>query len=148
MFFTELDPVKGRGKQLQRFNTDPSGSYEWAVSPDGTRIAVMNPPEAKIHILHLDGKPVEEIMVRNLNLGDALDWAPDSKGIFIDNSTAEGLALTYLDMQGYTHTVWEQKGNPNGIKGQSIWGIPSRDGRHLAINGWAQNSNAWMIEGF
>ena len=63
-------------------------------------------------------------------------------------TTAEGLALTYLDMQGYTHTVWEQKGNPNGIKGQSIWGIPSRDGRHLAINGWAQNSNAWMIEGF
>lgn len=148
IFFTELDPMKGRGKELLRFNTDPSGVYEWAISPDGTRIGLMNPPEAKVHILHLDGKPAEEIVVKNLNLGDAFDWAADNKGFFIDNSTAEGLALTYLDLHGNTHTVWEQKGNPNGSGGESIWGIPSRDGRHLAINGWAENSNVWMIEGF
>ncbi len=148
ILFTELNPMKGRGKELLRFNTDPSGVYEWAISPDGTRIALMTPPEAKIHILHLDGKPAEEIVVKNLNLGDAFDWAADNKGFFIDNSTAEGLALTYIDLHGNTHTVWEQKGNPNASGGESIWGIPSRDGRHLAINGWAENSNVWMIEGF
>jgi hypothetical protein len=121
IIFAALDPVKGRGSELQRFDTDPSGVYEWALSPDGTRIALMNPPEAKVHVLHLDGKPAEEIVVKNLNLGDAFDWSADSKGIFIDNSTAQGLALTYLDLYGNTHTVWEQKGNPNGRGGQSIW---------------------------
>jgi len=148
IIFAELDPAQGRGKELQRFDTDPSGIYQWAVSPEGTRIALMNPPEAKVHILHLDGKPAEEIAVKHLNLGDAFDWSADGKGIFIDTSTAKGLALTYLDLRGNTRTVWEQKGNPNGSGGQSIWGIPSRDGRHLAINGWAENSNVWMIEGF
>ena len=149
IIFTELDEVKGRGKELLRFNTDPSGFYEWGVSPDGTCIAVMNPPEGKIHILHLDGKPpAEEIMVRNLNLGDAFDWAADSRGFLIDNSTAEGLALTYLDLRGNAHTIWEQKGNASARGGQSIWGIPSRDGRHLAINGWTENSNVWILEGF
>ena len=148
IIFTELDPIKGRGKELLRFDTDPSGVYEWALSPNGTRIAVMNPPEGVVHVLHLDGKPAEDIVVKKLNLGDAFDWAADGKGIFIDNSTPEGLALTYLDLQGNTHTVWEQKGNASASGGQSIWGIPSRDGRHLAINGWTENSNVWIIEGF
>src|SRR5262249_21167522 len=60
--FVQLDPVKGRGGELQRFKTDPSGFYEWTLSPDGTRIAMLNPPEGKIHILHLDGKPSEQIV--------------------------------------------------------------------------------------
>jgi len=148
LVLTEIDPLKGRGKELQRFDTDPLGVYQWALSPDGTRIAVMNPREGVVHILRLDGKSTESIVVKKLNLGDAFDWAADSKGIFVDNATPEGLALTYLDLRGNTHTVWEQKGNVNATQGQSIWGIPSRDGRHLAINGWAENSNVWIIEGF
>jgi len=148
LVFTELDPLKGRGKELLRFDTDPSGNYQWALLPDGTRIAVMNPPEGKVHILHLDGRPTVEIAVKNLNLGDAFDWAADGKGQFIDNSTPRGMALTYLDLHGNTQTIWEQPGIVGARGGASIWGIPSREGSHLAINGWTQSSNAWMLEGF
>jgi hypothetical protein len=148
LIFTELDPLKGRGKELLRFDTDPTGIYQWALSPDGTRIAVMNPPEGKVHMLHLEGRPTEEIVVKNLNLGDALDWASDGKGLFIDNSTPRGMALTYLDLRGNTHPIWEQRGIVDPRGGSSIWGIASRDGRHLAIHGWTQNSNVWMLEGF
>jgi len=148
LIFTELDPTKGRGKELLRFDSDPSSIYEWALSPDGTRIAVMNPREGKVHLLHLDGQPAEEIIVKNLNLGDAFDWAADGKGLFIDNSTAQGMALAYLDLHGKTHTVWEQKGVVGPSGRGSVWGIPSRDGRHLAINGVIHNSNVWMLEGF
>ena len=148
LIFTELDPLKGRGKELLRFDTDPTGIYQWALSPDGTRIAVMNPPEGKVHVLHLEGRPTEEIVVKNLNLGDALDWATDGKGLFIDNSTPQGMALTYLDLRGNTHPIWEQRGIVGPRGGSSIWGIASRDGRHLAIHGRTQNSNVWMLEGF
>jgi len=148
LVFTELDPLKGRGKELLRFDTDPSAIYQWALSPDGTRIAVMNPSEGKVHMLHLDGRPAEEIPVKNLNLGDALDWAADGKGLFIDNSIPQGMALTYLDLHGNTHQIWEQRGvvSPRGVS--STWGIASRDGKHVAINGWTQSSNVWMLEGF
>jgi hypothetical protein len=29
-----------------------------------------------------------------------------------------------------------------------MWGIPSPDGRYLAIEGYVTNSNVWMVEGF
>ena len=149
LIFTELDPLKGRGKELLRFGAT-SSSYEWAVSPDGTRIAVMNSLEGKVqvHILHLDGRPEDEIVAKNLTPGDAFDWAADGKGFFVDNSTAHGTALTYLDLHGNTHQIWEQQGLINPSGGLSTWGIASRDGRHIAINGWTQNSNVWLLENF
>jgi len=148
LVFTELDPLKGRGKELLRLETDPSGNYQWALSPDGTRIAVMNPTEGKIRVHHLNGKLADEIVVKNLNLGDALDWAADGRGLFIDNSTRRGVALTYLDLRGKTHAIWEQQGLVDPHGGQSVFGIASRDGRHLAINGWAHSSNVWLLENF
>jgi hypothetical protein len=43
------------------------------------------------------------------------------------------------------------RGTPEccGSKGaDQTWGVPSRDGRYLAILGTASNSNVWMLEGF
>jgi Tol biopolymer transport system component len=148
IIFTAFDPLKGRGKELTQFDTDPVAQYSWALSPDGTRIAVLNPPEERIHILHLDGSAPEEIAVKNLNLGDALDWAADGKGLFIDNTTPQGMALTYLDLHGNTRQIWEQRGILVGRGLQSTWGIASPDGRHLAINGWNISNNVWMLDNF
>jgi eukaryotic-like serine/threonine-protein kinase len=148
LIFTAFDPLKGRGKELRRYDTDPAAQYSWALSPDGTRIVVLNPRDDLIHILYLDGRPPEEIAVKNLNLGDALDWAADGKGLFIDNTTPQGMALTYLDLHGNTHQIWEQK-EILGARGLlSTWGIASPDGRHLAINGSSISSNVWMLENF
>jgi Tol biopolymer transport system component len=148
IIFFELDPLKGRGKEFLRFETDPSGIYQWALSPDSTRMAVMNPKEGKVHVLHLDGRPTEEIVVKNSNLGDAFDYAADNNGFFIDYSTPHGTALAFLDLHGNTHKIWEQPGIVSPTLGLSTWGIQSRDGRHLAINGWTQSSNVWLLENF
>ena len=148
IIFTAFDPLKGRGKELTRYDAAPAADYGWALSPDGTRIAMLNPPEERIHILHLDGRAPEEIAVKNLNLGDALDWAADGKGLFIDNTTPQGMALTYLDLHGNTHQIWEQRGI-RGARGiLATWGIASPDGRHLAINGWSLSNNVWMLDNF
>ncbi len=144
IIFTAFDPLKGRGQELLRYNAEPGAKYGWGLSPDGTRIAVSNAPEGKVHILHLDGRPQEEILVKNLGL--ALDWAADGKGLFINNTTSQGNALAYLDLRGHTHQIWEQTGT-HGL-GWTTWGIPSRDGRHLAINGSVQSSNVWLLENF
>jgi hypothetical protein len=155
LVFTELDPLKGRGNELLRFDTDPSGNYQWALSPDGTRIAVMNPPEGKVHILHLDGRPTVEIAVKNLNLGDAFDWAADGKGLFIDNSTPRGMALTYLDLHGNTHTIWEHQALLARVAArvsggfhlgrEAIWRL--MDGRRAATRGCSKVFEAYNASG-
>ena len=128
IIFTAFDPLKGRGRELKRWDTNPAAQYSWALSPEGTRIAVLNPPEKHIHVLHLDGRAPEEIAVKNLNLGDALDWAADGQGLFIDNVTEHGRALTYSDLHGNTHQMWEQTGIFRVGGALSIWGIASPGG--------------------
>jgi hypothetical protein len=46
-----------------------------------------------------------------------------------------------MDLRGNTKFLWKSNGDQ--------WfcgGVPSPDGRHLAINGWRQSANMWMIE--
>jgi eukaryotic-like serine/threonine-protein kinase len=146
--FTAFDPQKGRTNELTRYATDPAAQYSWALSPDGTRIAILNPPEKRVHIFYLDRRMPDEIAVQNLDLGDALDWAADGKGLFIDNITQRGTELSYLDLHGNTHRIWEQRGIQRAGGILSTWGIASADGRHLAINGMNRSSNVWMLESF
>jgi serine/threonine protein kinase len=148
LVLTALDVMKGRGQELLRYDIDPNGDYAWGVSPDGTRIAIMSPPENKVHIFHLDGHPQEEIGIKNVQVGTALDWAADNKGFFIDHTTSRGMALSYLDLNGNMHTIWEQPGTPENGDLTAMWAIPARDGRHIAINSPFQNSNVWMLENF
>jgi serine/threonine protein kinase/Tol biopolymer transport system component len=148
LVFTALDVMKGRGQELLRYDIDPNGGYCWGVSPDGTRIAIMSPPENKVHILHLDGHPQEEIAIKNVQVGTALDWAADNKGLFIDHTTSRGTTLSYLDLHGNMHTIWEQPGTPENGDITAVWAIPARDGRHVAINASLQNSNVWILENF
>jgi len=59
--------------------------------------------------------------------------------------------LLYVDLKGNAHVLQEHKGSlsPAVMGGFSVpWGVPSPDGRHLAILGWTRNSNVWMMEGF
>ena len=51
-----------------------------------------------------------------------------------------GHALLHVDLEGNTQVLWPQAQN------LEIYGVPSPDGRHLAILGWTLNSNLWIIE--
>jgi Tol biopolymer transport system component len=148
LVFTGFDVMKGRGKELLRYDIDPNGGYCWGLSPDGTRIAIMSPPENKVHIFHLDGQPQEEIAIKNVQVGTALDWGADNKGLFLDHTTPRGTALSYLDLHGNMHTIWEQLGTSDFGDLTATWAIPARDGRHVAINAPLKNSNVWMLENF
>ncbi len=148
LIFTALDPLSGRGKELVRYDTDPSGRYSWDLSRDGNRIALLNPPDGVIHILHLNGESPEQIVVKGIKVGDALGWWKDNSGLLVDNVTARGTALSYLAMNGEAHTIWEVPGSRNARFNQAPWGIPSPDGKHLAINGFILSSNVWMLENF
>ena len=66
IIFTSFDALKGRGQELARFETEPDAHYNWDLSPDGTRIAILKagPGNGRIHILSLNGQPPREVKVK------------------------------------------------------------------------------------
>jgi serine/threonine protein kinase/Tol biopolymer transport system component len=141
-----FDPLKGRGKVLTTIAKDSSRDYVSALSPDGSTFAICKTYVAEIHIrlLSLTGGSESEITVKGWpELFGNLEWAPDGKGFYLSSISPHASTLLYVDLKGNAKPLWERKG-PVGV----TWGVPSPDGRYLAIMGMAYNSNVWMLEGF
>jgi serine/threonine protein kinase/Tol biopolymer transport system component len=140
---TSLDPVKGRGPELTRFDLDPNEDFALCeISPDGTRLAVSPSPAGPIQILSLRGRRLSLVPIGRFKIDSNVFWAADGKGIYFGSKMKGGTVLLHLDMTGKPHIVWENHG------GGWALGMPSPDGRHLAINGETMNSNMWMMENF
>jgi Tol biopolymer transport system component len=143
--FTAFDPIRGKGRELTRFATDPNADYlGWSLSPDGTRIAIIKTGGNHVYVLPLDGSPVRDLTVAGWSGFNTFSWSLDGKGFFIGNTRGEGLDsnLLFVDLNGKPHLLWQQKSAPY------TWGVPSPDGRHLAVFGSEFNGNMWMVENF
>jgi hypothetical protein len=79
--------------------------------------------------------------VKNWSGFNSLDWAADSKGLFV-NSNPAGLreSLLYVDLAGNAHQIWQVN------RVWPSWAVPSRNGKYLAILGPTIDSNVWMAE--
>jgi Tol biopolymer transport system component len=144
---TAFDPLKGRGRVLRTIEKDPTTQFPgWALSPDGTTLAICRALEPEIHIrlLSLSGGPDREITVKGWPNNTGLHWAPSGKGLYCGSISPQNNTLLYIDLKGNARVLWQRKG---GV-GMPVWGVPSPDGRYLAILGEVTNSNVWMLEGF
>jgi eukaryotic-like serine/threonine-protein kinase len=147
---TTFDPLKGRGKVLRTIDKDPSDSYfVAALSPDGSTFALSRAGEHEIHIrlLSLSGGSDREIVAKgwpNLSFW-SLHWFPNGKGLYCASRPLQAMGGTILsvDLKGNARVLWQYTSNYG-----AIWGIPSPDGRYLAMVGRAFNSSVWMLEGF
>jgi Tol biopolymer transport system component/DNA-binding winged helix-turn-helix (wHTH) protein len=142
LIFTAFDALKGRGQELTRFETEPAASYGWGLSLDGSSIAVLKAGDRRIHTLSLTGQPLREIEVKGWDHLVGVYWASDGKGWFTCALQPTGSVLLHVDLQGKANPLWEQEGN------SVSYGLPSPDGRHLAIVGTTKSNNVWMLENF
>ncbi len=142
MIFTALDPLKGRGRELARYDSDGTSWYEWDISPDGSRIAIGKLFEPRLEIISLHGEAPRTITVKGWNTRANLNWAINGKGFFTSGIVQRGSVLLYVDLEGNAFPLWEQRGS------SSAWGVSSPDGRHLAFTGHALNANIFMMENF
>ena len=143
---TAFDPLKGRGKVVRTIEKDPSANYFMSsLSPDGSTFAVPRTGEAEIHIrlLSLSGDSDREITVKGWPSPQGVEWSPDGKGLYCGSVSPQGGALLYVDLKGNARVLWQNKG-----AGGPVSGVPSPDGRYLAILGAVANSNVWMLEDF
>jgi len=145
--FYAFDPMKGKGRELSRVTLkEPVSKYFWDLSHDGSRIAFSQDlpgNESRIQISPLTGGKAHEVVIRRDIQMTSLDWAVDGRGFFVGR-WALGGALFFVDFSGRTDELW--KGAP--LYGSGPRGIPSPDGRYLALLGWTAENNVWMLENF
>jgi hypothetical protein len=74
LIFTAFDPIQGRGRKLAQFDTKPTtdAGHAWDLSPDGTRIAIVQRSDSTIHLLSLGGRAPAEVVVKGWSSFQAL----------------------------------------------------------------------------
>jgi serine/threonine protein kinase/Tol biopolymer transport system component len=142
IIFTAFDPMKGRGHELTRLDIETDAAYTWDLSPDATRIAALKLNGGRIHVLSLTGQPAKEITVKGWSGLQCVDWTADGTGLYVSSAGKESSVLLYVDLQGNARVIW-QHGGWGGTRG-----VPSPDGRRLAMLGSTHIGNVWMIENF
>jgi hypothetical protein len=89
------------------------------------------------------GKP-REVNVKGWDSLLRLVWAADGTGLFASVGGLE-TTLLYVDLEGRAQVIWDQR-----FRLRNGWtiGIPSPNGRYLAVSDQAIDNNAWLLENF
>jgi eukaryotic-like serine/threonine-protein kinase len=140
LMFTSVDPLKGRGHELASVDIEPSQITAWDLSPDGSQVAMSR--EGRIRLLSLKSGVITDLAIRGWNSFGEVDWSADGNALFVSSQTSQDTTLLRVDLRGEPRALWHRN---NFMETK---GIPSPDGRHLAVAGWTTDSNVWMIEDF
>lgn len=143
LIFTAFDALNGRGAEIARFETDAAADYHWSLSPDGTRVAILKSGDNRIHLVSFNGQAQQEVAVKQWTDLAGVFWAADGKGWFTSSGSDVAAVLLHVDLQGEARLLWSLNGG-----GSKVYGLPSPDGRHLAIVATARNNNVWLMENF
>jgi eukaryotic-like serine/threonine-protein kinase len=144
LIFSAFDPMHGRGRELTRINLQqPNASYDWDLSRDGSLLAFTSPndSEGRIQILPLAGGEALQVKVKGRRFV-TLNWTADGKGLLVGEP--HDATLLYVDLEGRAEVLWQQR----LALWATLWGVPSPDGRNLAMLGFTSENNVWMLENF
>jgi hypothetical protein len=146
MVVTAFDPIAGRGPELARLELDSNRNIYaekllCKVSPDGNRIAFTRSPDLPIEIYSLRDRTTKTIPSSAAEKTLYLNWAADSKGLFVTRSIPSGFELVHIDFQGHIASLRK-------CIGRGCIGPSAPDGRHIAIDETKQTKNLWMMEKF
>ena len=140
----QIDEDSGEKKEVIRITDPESFDYNWTLSRDGTRLAIAKVNAwsipSSIRILEL---PTHREQVIPLPVGISaryIDWAADSKSIWVSAASGDKRSLVNLDLNGKFKTAFDAE------KPELGWAIPSPDGKRLAILQGTRTSNAWLVE--
>lgn len=138
-----FDLMNGTEKQIARITSEPYG-YNWALSPNGSTIALIkfNEREGRIQFLTVRDGKLRDVVVGAWGRLYGVDWSADGTAILVPSLSSKGsTALLQINMHAQATVLWE------GSKDFDFgWTIPSPDGRHVLFNGRVGENNEWLIE--
>ncbi len=142
--FLAVDLGSGETWELTRMTTRPPFD-NWALSPDGSTIAMVHNDDDVVRLIHLDSGEERAVRVRDWAAFEFVDWAADGQGLFLNGGFAmAGIypALLHVNMDG-TATVLRNRPNE-----WHVYPRASPDGRRLAFASMPFQGNAWLLTGF
>ena len=140
--FHELDPFRGRGRELARTAWSRNILGDWDLSADGMQVAIPNhySRDARIRIVSLQpgtNQPREgELTVPGLTDLRGAVWAADGSGWFVTTDADTAVQMFFVFPDGRSHLLGDIQG----------WAVPAPDGRHVAFVNRSTASNAWVLD--
>jgi serine/threonine protein kinase/Tol biopolymer transport system component len=147
LVFSAFDPVKGKTQELTRVNLQqPVLQYDWALSPDGSRLALteFDQREGRIQIIPAMGGEAHEIKVKDWPGLFHIWWSSDGKSLFVGSFSASGSTLLNVTLEGRANVFRQQM----YLSQFNTWGVPSPNGRYLALTETTTQRDLWMLENF
>jgi Tol biopolymer transport system component len=144
--FHSFDPLRGKGKQLAKAAVRSFFGWDWDVSPDGSRLALIGSAghDFQIDILNFSDSTWHETpLERPLGLLFSIAWAADGKGAFVTSWQNNSIDLLHVTLAGKIEPLIR-----NGYRQGIGKLLPSPDGKYLAYQGETTDSNVWMLEDF
>jgi eukaryotic-like serine/threonine-protein kinase len=141
--FYALDPVQGQGQEITRTRFEQTHVQTWAISPDGSRVAVLNWTE--------QGSQISLVGLRNgaeVNVPLSPPWQPESLAWMVDGNAVFG---TMGSPYGIVRIGFDGKSTLLLDRGRNQWvsaPVASPDGLHLAFTQQTFEANAWLLENF
>jgi serine/threonine protein kinase/Tol biopolymer transport system component len=145
---SSFDPLVGKEKELVRVALKPGTDagigmdYAWQISPDGLWIGIAERRGNTIRLIPLGKDQARTININGYSDLADLNWAVDSRSLFVSTLGLDGAKLLHVDLEGKTQPIWLQP------QATSFLGFSSPDARHLAISGESRETSVWMISNF
>jgi eukaryotic-like serine/threonine-protein kinase len=149
LVFYALDPIQGQGREVARTRFEQTNVENWSISPDGSRIAVVNvnPQGKQISVLELGdgsqrGPGEREIPLPAEWRVFSFGWARQGNGFFA-TVAAPDYQIVRIGLDGKTSVLLD--------RARDAWlgdVAASADGLHLAFNQQTFEANVWLLEEF
>jgi hypothetical protein len=145
--FYELDPLRGRGRELARTVWSPTTQDDWNISPDSRFAAMPNhdPRTAIIRVISLDATQADAaervVTINGMKNLYSLVWAANGEGWYAVEVTPLDRVLFYVDADG-AHS-WELVRSS-----MVLWAVPSPGGRKIAFPQDTPWSNVYLVKRF
>jgi Tol biopolymer transport system component len=147
LVFWAFDPVQGDKHALTKVSfRRPVLQYDWALSPNGSLLAVteFEKNEGHIKIIPTIGRNAYELKVNDWPGLFHVWWSADNKNLIVSSFSASGSILLKVDLQGHANVLQTQK----LLTLFNTWGVPSYDGQLLAFTEYTTASDVWMLENY
>jgi len=144
--FYSLDPLRGKGEQLGKLEVARDGLNSWNISPDGSRLALVDSHKyhERVEVLTLNDHVWHELSPEpgwgNLQY---ISWAADGRGFFVTSWLPESYNLLHVALDGKVKPLLR-----NGHRQWMFSPLASPDGKYLAFQAQTWDSNVWMLEKF
>jgi len=147
LVFSNLDPVEGKGAEIQRFQIHPDvdwASGAWSLSPDGNKIAISDwMAGAELRILTLADGKVVTLGLQGWKWCGTIAWSADGSHLFATagKSWESSSPLLFLDLRGNLQVLDE-------VPALRFHPAASPDGRYVAYTKRTYENNVMMLEHF